>query len=30
MCFLLKKRVNFAKKVVMIQPYQKYFLSLWR
>ena len=27
MCFLLKKRVNFAKKVVMIQPYQKYFVS---
>ena len=30
MCFLLKKRVNFAKKVVMIQPYQEHFVSLCR
>ncbi len=33
MCFLRlfnKKRVDFAKKVVMLQPYQKYFVSLWR
>ena len=28
MCYLLKKRVNFAKKVVMIQPYQEHFVSL--
>ena len=33
MCFLWlfnKKRVNFAKKVVMLQPYQRYFVPLWR